>query len=531
MKVKQGRISLYINSEDKYKNSVVNRIKTHSFKKNSISLTKNFQKSDSRALFDKKFLHECITEILKFLEKSNFDFTFNPRILQNPSTNDFAIIFKFLIQKIDYNYEFTEKFEENVPVILKFLKYPFSLPKSSYSTVANMYTWPILLGCLKWLIELFNYNQEIKSDKKFTNIPKSKKIIWEQLVFAYRIFLLGDEKYKKLYKNIWTIKKNQFSIENKVRSNNKIIFYNLRSKYKLAFQIIFFQIFSVKRLNSFSLITKKILKNFRKSVFFLYKKNLKDVPIKKGIKNNINEISFRKNLISFYIKYNGDILQNRRKTNDFIITYIWKIKIIFFYTELFFLVNSKNSLKIRNLKVSDGFEKNISTMLHLKIINFLIKKKNFEILFTNVVLIFLVKIEKLKFDLKSKIMMNSQKYKDYIENEYKKSNRKRQYFIKNFLLFLCINVFQEKNSQFKNMFWYQDFMMSRLKLSIVFSINLYIKKKINFVKKARKIINHYHVFKKLFFYIKFFLFYFFEFFQNKFLKIYHSKIELKYLLF
>lgn len=275
MKVKQGRISLYINSEDKYKNSVVNGIKTHSFKKNSISLTKNFQKSDSRALFDKKFLHECITEILKFLEKSNFDFTFNPRILQNPSTNDFAIIFKFLIQKIDYNYEFTEKFEENVPVILKFLKYPFSLPKSSYSTVANMYTWPILLGCLKWLIELFNYNQEIKSDKKFTNIPKSKKIIWEQLVFAYRIFLLGDEKYKKLYKNIWTIKKNQFSIENKVRSNNKIIFYNLRSKYKLAFQIIFFQIFSVKRLNSFSLITKKILKNFRKSVFFFIQKKSK----------------------------------------------------------------------------------------------------------------------------------------------------------------------------------------------------------------------------------------------------------------
>ena len=44
MKVKQGRISLYINSEDKYKNSVVNGIKTHSFKKNSISLTKNFQK-------------------------------------------------------------------------------------------------------------------------------------------------------------------------------------------------------------------------------------------------------------------------------------------------------------------------------------------------------------------------------------------------------------------------------------------------------------------------------------------------------
>ena len=29
MKVKQGRISLYINSEDKYKNSVVNGIKTH----------------------------------------------------------------------------------------------------------------------------------------------------------------------------------------------------------------------------------------------------------------------------------------------------------------------------------------------------------------------------------------------------------------------------------------------------------------------------------------------------------------------
>ena len=106
-------------------------------------------------------------------------------------------------------------------------------------------------------------------------------------------------------------------------------------------------------------------------------------------------------------------------------------------------------------------------------------------------------------------MMNSQKYKDYIENEYKKSNRKRQYFIKNFLLFLCINVFQEKNSQFKNMFWYQDFMMSRLKLSIVFSINLYIKKKINFVKKARKIINHYHVFKKLFFLYKIFSFFIF----------------------
>ena len=60
---------------------------------------------------------------------------------------------------------------------------------------------------------------------------------------AYRIFLLGDEKYKKLYKNIWTIKKNQFSIENKVRSNNKIIFYNLRSKYKIGISNHFFSNF------------------------------------------------------------------------------------------------------------------------------------------------------------------------------------------------------------------------------------------------------------------------------------------------
>ena len=210
MKVKQGRISLYTEQKNFGHPWVVFEKKPNSKIKNQ-----NY-KNDPRASNEKKYLCNCIKEIIKFLEQNGFDLPAVPRFLFKPSNNEFIDIFIFLIKKIDYNYNFYGKWDEEIPFALKSLKYPFSIPKSSYSSLPSIYMWPILLGCLKWLTELLNFNNELHKKENIKKKPTIKKFLWDQLLSAYRFFLFGDEGYKKIFEIIWSLKKKtQFLCERK----------------------------------------------------------------------------------------------------------------------------------------------------------------------------------------------------------------------------------------------------------------------------------------------------------------------------
>ena len=111
---------------------------------------------DPRPIREKSFQLNCIKNLIGFLAKSGYDKPISQKILTAPSTKDFQQIFKFLYSNIDPTYEFGKKFEDEVPSLLKGIRYPFAgdISKSSLLAVGSIHAWPSLLAMLNWIVEL-----------------------------------------------------------------------------------------------------------------------------------------------------------------------------------------------------------------------------------------------------------------------------------------------------------------------------------------------------------------------------------------
>lgn len=111
---------------------------------------------DPRPIRDKNFQLACIKQLIDFLSKTGFDKPISAKILTAPSSKDFQMIFKYLYGKIDASYEFGKKFEDEVPVLIKGIRYPYAndISKSQLYAVGSMHAWPSLLALLVWMVEL-----------------------------------------------------------------------------------------------------------------------------------------------------------------------------------------------------------------------------------------------------------------------------------------------------------------------------------------------------------------------------------------
>lgn len=111
---------------------------------------------DPRPIRDKNFQLTCIKQLIDFLSKTGFDKPISAKILTAPSSKDFQMIFKYLYGKIDASYEFGKKFEDEVPVLIKGIRYPYAndISKSQLYAVGSMHAWPSLLALLVWMVEL-----------------------------------------------------------------------------------------------------------------------------------------------------------------------------------------------------------------------------------------------------------------------------------------------------------------------------------------------------------------------------------------
>jgi SMC interacting uncharacterized protein involved in chromosome segregation len=61
--------------------------------------------------------------LIQYLVQSGYPNPISAKTFSSPSSKDFQMIFKFLYAQLDPYYEFQKKFEEEVPVIIKGLKY------------------------------------------------------------------------------------------------------------------------------------------------------------------------------------------------------------------------------------------------------------------------------------------------------------------------------------------------------------------------------------------------------------------------
>lgn len=114
--------------------------------------------SDPRPIKESHFQEECITKILDFLIKENYDKTISKKDLLSPGAKDFSILFTYVVNKIrpDWNLSIN-KLDEDIIPILNELRYPGYITKSHLVAVGAPNTWPHLLAVLAWLTELANY--------------------------------------------------------------------------------------------------------------------------------------------------------------------------------------------------------------------------------------------------------------------------------------------------------------------------------------------------------------------------------------
>ena len=77
---------------------------------------------DPRPIRDKTYMANAQRNIIDYLISANYPIPISIKTLQVPTSKDFAKIFKFLYNRMDPNYQFVKKIEDEVVLCLKALK-------------------------------------------------------------------------------------------------------------------------------------------------------------------------------------------------------------------------------------------------------------------------------------------------------------------------------------------------------------------------------------------------------------------------
>lgn len=180
-----------------------------------------FSGKDPRPIREKAYQLEVIKNLINFLAKSGYPHPISQKILTAPSAKDFQNIFKFLYAQLDPGYDFGKKFEEEVPVLMKGLRYPFAgeLSKSQLYAVGSIHAWPGLLAMLGWMVDLINCcdllqaHGEAQADPSLSmsmdelddaagadgaGAAQSERLFFDYLCRAYKLFLAGSDNFDPL---------------------------------------------------------------------------------------------------------------------------------------------------------------------------------------------------------------------------------------------------------------------------------------------------------------------------------------------
>ncbi|KAH6647552.1 HEC/Ndc80p family protein [Truncatella angustata] len=160
---------------------------------------------DPRPLRDRSYQARIGQEILDYLAQHNFEMEMKHNLSQNiiksPTQKDFNYMFQWLYHRIDPSYRFQKNIDQEVPPILKQLRYPFerSITKSQIAAVGGQ-NWSTFLGLLHWMMQLAQmlegYSHHRYDDACIeAGIDVSgDHIIFDFLSTAYRDWLdMGDD--------------------------------------------------------------------------------------------------------------------------------------------------------------------------------------------------------------------------------------------------------------------------------------------------------------------------------------------------
>ncbi len=173
-----------------------------------MSNTTNVRQQDPRNVGDKTVITESVRKLATYLMQHNFDSQIQPKHLMKPTTKVFTDVTLFLFRQMDPNYTCTGKFEDEMITMFKYLGYPFQISKTNIAAVGAPHSWPAMLGCLMWLVELLLYMEgaaigesafEESYEQGEALDPCSEKGFYSYLAKSYTAFIHAkDDVYAQL---------------------------------------------------------------------------------------------------------------------------------------------------------------------------------------------------------------------------------------------------------------------------------------------------------------------------------------------
>ncbi|KAI1329407.1 HEC/Ndc80p family protein [Xylariaceae sp. FL0255] len=159
---------------------------------------------DPRPLKDRSFQTQIGQELLEYLSQHNFEMemkhTLSQKVMTSPTQKDFNYMFQWLYHRIDPSYRFQKNIDQEVPPILKQLRYPYerSITKSAIAAVGGQ-NWSTFLGLLHWIMQLAQMLDGYESHKYDEACIEAgidvsgDHIIFDFLGTAYRDWLAMDD--------------------------------------------------------------------------------------------------------------------------------------------------------------------------------------------------------------------------------------------------------------------------------------------------------------------------------------------------
>lgn len=159
---------------------------------------------DPRPLKDRSYQARIGQELLDYLVQHNFEMEMKHVLTQNivksPTQKDFNYMFQWLYHRIDPSHKFQKNIDQEVPPILKQLRYPYekSITKSQIAAVGGQ-NWSTFLGLLHWMMQLAQMLEGYSCGRYDDACLESgidvsgDRIIFDFLSKAYRDWLAMDE--------------------------------------------------------------------------------------------------------------------------------------------------------------------------------------------------------------------------------------------------------------------------------------------------------------------------------------------------
>lgn len=159
---------------------------------------------DPRPLTDKGYLHQTARELISYIVERGYDGSqINVKALTTLSSKEFLSVFLFLMQRIDPTFEFVGRFEDELPILLKCMGYPFSMSRSALSAMGSPHTWGALIGVLEWLMGLAKFNEltaaaELSLNDANDVATRRDMFFIENTQSAYELWLGGAEDFTEI---------------------------------------------------------------------------------------------------------------------------------------------------------------------------------------------------------------------------------------------------------------------------------------------------------------------------------------------